>query len=580
MQNQAKSNNQIFDEPTRSGQTQAQSINQVASSSQQPEQLSEPALKVEQKNDLDAGKGSKRRSLVATVKAAEYGSSKRQCSSKLSSLKGSAEAALDNSADLNSSNSSDVLLGPKTTAQANVAVEADTSSPMKAGASVAADPEADVHPATVSDTCTDTNSKSKALAASPAPESLENEGSPAAIPGMPSSPRADITADRTSDANSDHVVGTAPHADAAAIEPRLEPASGLQSQAVSTISLPPSDYRQLKAEFAEASKSAVTADTSSAVAHIGADVVHDSHVSAASKHTSSADLRDVAVGQDKLVSHNADASANASSEAPDAIAEAAAPSATIPVTAADNAAILESGTLPSTAAAASSAVPASDPTAVSSTDPLPDAAALTVAAVAPTAAPAVGPTAADVPSAVAPAAADIAPAVAPTAATVAPAMASNASATSEVAAPAATTAERDPTVPPTVVAASAVAAPSATAPATTARADALAPSTSASVPAPAVTAVNKAASVAVKLPATSGSTRIGLPSRPGSLGSSILAASKPSFGSTRIGPALSKGLLQSALPSRAASSERQSPAPDANAGEPLSALLLQCKLGT
>ena len=91
----------------------------------------------------------------------------------------------------------------------------------------------------------------------------------------------------------------------------------------------------------------------------------------------------------------------------------------------------------------------------------------------------------------------------------------------------------------------------------------------ASVPAPAGTAATTIASKApaLKLPVSSGSTRIGLPSRPGSLGSGILGGSKTALGSTRIGPVLSKGLLQSAPPSRAASSERKLPAPSSDAGE-------------
>lgn len=93
----------------------------------------------------------------------------------------------------------------------------------------------------------------------------------------------------------------------------------------------------------------------------------------------------------------------------------------------------------------------------------------------------------------------------------------------------------------------------------------------ASVPASAgnaaTTTASKAPGIALKLPVSSGSTRIGLPSRPGSLGSGILGGSKMALGSTRIGPVLSKGLLQSAPPSRAASSERKMPAPSSDAGE-------------
>lgn len=79
-------------------------------------------------------------------------------------------------------------------------------------------------------------------------------------------------------------------------------------------------------------------------------------------------------------------------------------------------------------------------------------------------------------------------------------------------------------------------------------------------------APSKAAAIALKLPFSRGSTRIGLPSRPGLLGSGILGGSKPALGSTRIGPVLSKGLLQSAPTSRAASTERKSPGSASGAG--------------
>lgn len=491
----------------------------------QPEQVSESTDRATNQAP-QASKSSKKQALPAGKPPDQRTGQKRR-SSRLSGLKPSADPAMSGSIQDDLSDTPDMLAasgaelgtvrGAAATAGPSMQLDADSAS------GTPGDHHTEFQPSNSSDACK--NSSNTAVL--PNATHATAELSTAVRPSTEAGAFMGASADKT-DAGSKQDVNTADHPDTADTEPKQSPALDSGAQATTPVSLSLTSQPLLVSHSSTVSKPAAAEDTADAHAPPDDAVAGSQHSVPAYGQTSSAGPSNMQAGQSPHVSSDINAEGIFSTEVDGKLAQTKASTQPDPgrtaamhdtvAPAPGHAPTAES--LPDNAASIATQPAAATPANIAA---LPIASAPTVASASNT----------DTKSS---AALDAAPATATDAANK-------------------TAAEHQP-------------GGVAVAEVQPASVDTSVPPSSAAVTGPAVTAASKAASIAIKLPTTGGSTRIGLPSRPGLLGSGILGGSKPPAGSTRIGPVLSKGLLQSAPPSRAASSERTSPAPEPVAGGP------------